>query len=124
MFLDGYSHISRDLVEGVVVGQSFGMSSRKLSIWYRSGYKDFMSYSTMRRVLRGVERGIEEVRSRRIDGELEALIMDGLYGRFRGIGKGVILVVLGLYSDGRIELLDWEGARGEDMGSWVRLLER
>lgn len=124
LFLREYVHFSRDLVEQLILAQAFQMSSRKVSIWFKSGLRDFLSYGSIVRLMGSFGEEMERIRERRIEGEVEALILDGLWGHFRGVGKGVILVVLGLYSDGRIELLDWEGSRGEDTRSWLRMLER
>ena len=53
-----------------------------------------------------------------------ALIVDGIWGKFRQLGRGVILVAFGVTPCGSIRLLDWSASKSENIQSWMQLLQR
>lgn len=59
-----------------------------------------------------------------ISWEMDALIVDGIYGKIGGEGKGVILAALGVDSKGQVHILDWGLARSESHQFWIKLLRR
>lgn len=58
-----------------------------------------------------------------IPADIEALIVDGIWGRFRRQGKRVLLTALGVDSSGSIHVLDWLVAKSESALSWIRLFD-
>ncbi len=71
-----------------------------------------------------VKKEVEKLKDAPIVDRYDGLIVDGIYGNFRGVGKGVILVALGVRPSGDIHLLDWVGARSESTAEWIRLFLR
>jgi transposase-like protein len=64
------------------------------------------------------------MRERVIDAEIKVLVVDGLSGRYRNRGRGVVLVALGVDAYGKGILLDWMGCDGESGANWLRLFRR
>lgn len=124
MFMDRFTHLCKDLVDQLILAQVFNMSGRKLSLWFELQSEDVITYPTLTRLTHRVKEEIEGIRDRPIQGCYSALVVDGIYGRFRGVGKGVILVALGITDRGEIHLLDWTGARSERTAEWMKLLLR
>jgi len=123
MFADRYVHFSQELIEQVILGQSFLMSGRKMSIWLERIVKDRIAYPTLCNMIDSIKSEIELIRTRAIPSDIEALIVDGVWGRIRGAGKRVLLTALGVDSHGHVHVLDWLVAKSESTQSWIRLFE-
>ena len=121
LFLDRYTHYCKDVVDQLILAQVFNMSGRKVSLLFEQQSKDIITYPTITRLTSRVKREVEKLKDAPIVDRYDALIVDGIYGNFRGVGKGVILVALGVRPSGDIHLLDWLGARSESTAEWIRL---
>ncbi|MCD6296098.1 MAG: transposase [Deltaproteobacteria bacterium] len=124
LFADRYVHFSQELIEQVILGQSFLMSGRKMSIWLGRMVKDRISYSTLCKLMESIKSEIELIRTGANPTDIEALIVDGIWGRIRGEGKRVLLTALGVDSHGHIHILDWLVSKSESTQSWIRLFEK
>jgi len=94
IFIECYRHFSRVLVDQIILAKNFEMSGRKLSLWLvewicqRFNYlSDFMQ--------------VDRLNSCRYSGAplnepIVDLIVDGVSGKFRQLGRRIILVAFGV----------------------------
>jgi len=124
MFTDKFVHFSRELIEQIILGQSFLMSGRKLSVWLGGMLKDRITYPTLCNLMGNLKAEFDTIRQSAIPDDIEALIVDGIWGRIRRSGKRVLLTALGVDSGGHIHALDWLVEESESLQAWMRLFER
>lgn len=102
-----------------------GISQRRMGGWLRRASDQSMSAATVGRIVLGLTRETQALRERPIrDGEFAALALDGVWGRYRGAGPGVMAVGVGVRWDGTFDPLDWEAAHAETEDLYEQLLSR
>ncbi|MBO8131767.1 MAG: transposase [Candidatus Marinimicrobia bacterium] len=125
LFIDRYVHYTTDFINDVILAHALNMSTRKITVWFKSRLKDVVSYATFSRFIKVVEEEIDKIRNGPLPPDIEGLILDGIWGHIRiKKKKGVILVALGVDREGKIHLLDWELAEKESFNSYGVLLSR
>ena len=124
LFIDRYCHFSKDLFEQIILAQAFNMSTRKLSVWIRQATHDWITYPTLSKLIKNIQHDLELIRQKPIPEDIQALIVDGLWTKYRKKGKAVLLVALGLDSKGTIFLLDWQCCSSENTEQWFNLFKR
>ena len=125
LFIDKYVHYTTDFINDVILAHTLNMSTRKITVWFRSRLKEVVSYATFSRFIKVVEEEIDKIRNSPLPPDIEGLILDGIWGHIRiKKKKGVILVALGVDREGKIHLLDWELAEKESFNSYGVLLSR
>ena len=67
---------------------------------------------------------VKEMQEGRIDDGIKILVVDALHGKYRGGGRGVCLLAIGVDEQGESKLLDWLGCEGESSGNWRGLFRR
>lgn len=123
-FTDRYIHFSEEMIEQAVLGQAFSLSSRRISVWLSRIIHDRISHVTLLHFSRQLAAVVEQIRQAPLTLPVKALILDGVWFRWRGSGKRVLLVALGVAEDGRVYLLDWIVAKSEGHQGWLNLLQR
>lgn len=121
MFVDRYCRRSSEMEEILLEGYLWGMSSRRLSLLMKRLFKDSLSASSICKLKDKVSGKIEQYRRRVIGSELAAIVVDGIWIKYRGRGKGVILTALGITRKGQVIFLDWQAAVSESSSAWIRL---
>ena len=122
MFLDRYVKRMGLLNEWLLEQFIWGMSLRRLEVIQQRLYQEGLTIGALSRLKRPFEQMSEKMRSKPIDNShYEALVVDGIYGRYRKKGKGVCLVAIGVDHSGHAELLSWRAALSESTQSWYRL---
>lgn len=99
------------------------MSGRKLSLWLNGFAKDLITYPTLCKLVDRISSEVQVIRSSPIDERIDAIIVDGIWGKFRRLGRGVILVAFGVTPGGSIHLLDWSASKSESVQSLLKLLQ-
>lgn len=107
-FADRYVHFSEEVVEQVILGRSFRISGRQLSIWLSRVIRDRISYATLLRFSQQLTALVAELKAAPLTTPLTALVLDGVWFRSRGSGKQVLLVGLGVDQQGTVYVLDWQ----------------
>lgn len=99
----------------VILSMLLGLSTRKQRKFFKSFIGDAVSHTTASKLLKNLEVGLREFRSRPIEDKYKYLIIDGLWVKVRGerIQKRVILFVLGITLDNKKEIIAFKLARGE-----------
>lgn len=107
-----------------------GLSRRKAVGWVRKFVGATLSPATIGAVLEEAEREIRQRRQRSLSpSSYRALVVDGVYLHYRRRGKGaapkgVLLVAVGVQSNGRFEVLDWQAAESESAEAYEQLFQR
>lgn len=120
LFVDRFCRRSSEMEEILLEGYLWGMSSRRMSLLMKRLFKDSLSAASICKLKERVSSRIEEYRSRAISSELIAVVVDGVWIKYRHKGKGVILAALGITSSGQVIFLDWQVSRTESASAWLR----
>jgi len=95
LFIDRYVHYTTDFINDVILAHALNMSTRKITVWFKSRLKEVVSYATFSRFIKVVEEEIDKIRNGPLPPDIEGLILDGIWGHIRiKKKKGVILVAL------------------------------
>jgi len=121
LFIDRFSRRSSELEEILIEGYFWGMSSRRLSLMMKRLFKDSLSASGICKLKERVRARVESYRSQSIEADIVALVVDGVWIRYRNLGKKVILVALGITGQGEVIFLDWQISDSESVSAWLRL---
>lgn len=121
LFIDGYCRRSSELEEILIEGYLWGMSSRRLGLLMKRLFKDSLSASGICKLKEKVSEQIKVCRSQNISSEIMALVVDGVWLKYRKGGKGVILAALGITHCGQVVFLDWQVSSSESSSNWLRL---
>jgi len=124
IIVDRYIHRSKDLEEILLEGYLWGLSSRRMRVWARRVFGDTISHGSICKLKDRLRLSVEKMRTESIDDETKILVVDGLWGKYRGRGKGVVLIALGVDGAGKVKLLDWLGCDSESKSNWCRLFRR
>jgi len=113
------------LAEQLVLGFGQGMSLRGIEVWLKGLGLASASAANLGKVIEEAVAGLSRRREERIaPGRYRALVVDGVWGKQRQGKKQVLLVALGVLTDGRFEVVDWEGAESESAAGYERLFNR
>ena len=123
LFIDRFSRRSIELEEILLEGYLWGMSSRRLSVLMKRLFKDSLSATSICKLKQKVREGIERYRSQSIHTDIVALVVDGVWIKYRSAGKGVILAALGITAQGQVIFLDWQVSDSESTSAWLRLFK-
>ena len=102
----------------------WGISSRRLRIWAKRVFGDSLSHSGICQLKSLIRDRVNSYREQAISDAIRYLVVDGLWGRYRGGGQGVVLVAIGVTVNGKAQLLDWIACKGEHKHEWLRLFRR
>ncbi|RKY49747.1 MAG: hypothetical protein DRP92_08430, partial [Candidatus Neomarinimicrobiota bacterium] len=103
LFIDKYVHYTTDFINDVILAHTLNMSTRKITVWFRSRLKEVVSYATFSRFIKVVGEEIDKIRNGPLPPDIEGLILDDIWGHIRiKKKKGVILVALGVDREGGI----------------------
>ncbi|TLM99321.1 hypothetical protein FDZ71_15970, partial [bacterium] len=120
-------HALEDVLFALTVG---GLSQRKVVRWVRRFLGGTLSPATIGAVLRQAQGEVQQRRQKRVrGGEYVALVVDGVYVRYRrcfrdGPREGVLLVAVGVRANGTFQVLDWLAAPAETAEAYERLFMR
>ncbi len=121
LFIDRFCRRSSEMEEILLEGYLWGMSSRRLSLLMKRLFKDSLSATSICKLKRTVRERIERYRSQSIHTDIVALVVDGVWVKYRSSGKGVILAALGITAQGQVIFLDWQVSDSESTSAWLRL---
>lgn len=111
-----------ELVTAATVG---GLSQRRVVVWLRRANGERLSAATVGQVVERLGEVVERQRYRSLRaGEYLALVVDGIWGRYRGAGEAVLLTAVGVRADGSFDVVDWEPGASESAEVAERLLNR
>lgn len=102
----------------------WGMSSRRVSVLSKKLYRCGLTASSICRLKRLVLERVSAWRERPIGADIQIVVADGIYGRYRGRGTGVCLLAMGVDSGGKVHMLDWQACESESAANWRRLFRR
>lgn len=120
-------HALGDVLFALTVG---GLSQRKVVHWVRRFLGGALSSATIGAVLSQAQEEVQRRRQKRLRvGEYVALVVDGIYVRYRrclhdGRREGVLLLAVGVRANGTFQVLDWLAAPRETAEAYERLLMR
>lgn len=124
IIVDRYLHRSKELEEILLEGYLWGLSSRRMRVWARRVFGDTVSHGSICKLKDRLRLSVETMRTESIDAETKILVVDGLWGKYRSRGTGVVLIALGVDGAGKVKLLDWLGCESERKSNWCRLFRR
>jgi len=101
--------------KAVVLSMILGLSVRKQRRFFKSFIGDAISHTTASRLIRSLEDGLCEFRTKPIEDKYKYLFIDGLWVKVKDgkLKKKVILFVLGITKDNKKEIIAFRLARGE-----------
>ena len=127
LFVDRYVKRSGQVMEVLLGMFLWGMSTRKVSIMSQRLYALGLSPMGVSHLKDRLREKITEYRRMPISDDIEILVVDGVYGRFRKRefgAKGVCLVAIGVDWAGRARILDWQASDSESNEQWYKLFRR
>ncbi|MGH9793476.1 MAG: IS256 family transposase [Candidatus Acidiferrales bacterium] len=107
-----------------------GLSQRKVVAWLRQFTGGVLSPASLGAVLRQAQGEIVQRRTAPLhDGEYVAIVVDGIYLRYRRVAaaaprSGVLLVAVGVRPNGSFAVLDWLAAPAETSAAYEALFTR
>jgi transposase-like protein len=101
--------------KAVVLSMILGLSVRKQRKFFKSFIGDAISHTTASMLIRSLEDGLQEFRTKPIEDKYKYLFIDGLWVKVRDgkLKKKVILFVLGITKDDKKEIIAFRLAKGE-----------
>jgi len=111
-----YQRRQKKFDDMVVLSMILGLSVRKQKRFFKAFIGDAVSHTTASRLLRNLEGGLNDFRTRRIEDKYKYLLVDGLWVKVRSgdyLHKMVILFVLGVTPDNKKEIVAFRLAKGE-----------
>lgn len=120
-------HALGEVLFALTVG---GLSQRKAVGWVRRFLGGTLSPATIGAVLNQAQEEVQRRRQTRLRvGEYVALVVDGIYLRYRrslhdATRQGVLLVAVGVRANGTFQVLDWLAAPAETAEAYERLFMR
>lgn len=102
-----------------------GLSTRKVGRALLGALGEKVSAATVSRVSRQLDGAVEAYHRRRIGNRYRFLLFDGVVLKKRtgaGSKKRVVLVALGITTEGKKEVIDFKLAAGESQGAWESFL--
>ncbi len=111
-----YQRRQKKFDDMVVLSMILGLSVRKQRRFFKAFIGDAVSHTTASRLLRNLESGLNEFRTKTIEDKYKYLLIDGLWVKVRDgecLRKMVILFVLGITMDNKKEIVAFRLAKGE-----------
>ena len=121
LFMDRFCRRSSEMEEIILESYLWGMSSRRLKVLLKRLFKDSLSASSICKLKDSLRGQIDRYRSSSISADIVAVVVDGVWIKYRNRGKGVILVALGITDAGQVIFLDWQVSESENCSSWLGL---
>jgi putative transposase len=108
----------------VILSMLLGFSTRKQRKFFRAFIGDAVSQTTASKLLKKLEEGLKEFRTRPIEDKYKYLIIDGLWVKVKEehIQERVILFILGITLDNKKEIIGFKLAKGESEEEVAALL--
>jgi transposase-like protein len=123
-----YKRYSKDFEEIVLDSLLLGHSTRKAKAFFKKVLgKDTISHQFASSLLRRFDSEIEKWKRRKIDKEVEILVLDALHlkGSITAIKRAKpVLFAYALYKDGGEEVLDFEISSSESINNWLLFLNK
>jgi transposase-like protein len=123
-----YKRYSKDFEEVVLDSLLLGHSTRKAKAFFKKILgKDTISHQFASSLLRKFDFEIEQWKKRKIEKEVEILVLDALHlkGSITRVKRAKpILFAYVVYKDGGEEVLDFEIASSESINNWLLFLNR
>ncbi|MCD6229145.1 MAG: IS256 family transposase [Candidatus Omnitrophica bacterium] len=123
-----YKRYRKDFEDIVLDSLLLGHSTRKARIFFKKILgKDTISHQFASSLLRKFDFEIEKWKRRKIDKEVEILVLDALYlkGSITAIKRTKpILFAYAVYKDGKEEVLDFEISSSESINNWLLFLNK
>lgn len=111
-----YQRRQKKFDDMIVLSMILGLSVRKQRRFFKAFIGDAVSHTTASRLLRNLEAGLNDFRTRQIEDKYKYLLVDGLWIKVRtgdSLHKMVILFVLGITLDNQKEIIAFRLAKGE-----------
>ena len=111
-----YQRRQKKLDNMVVLSMLLGLSVRKQRKFFKSFIGDAVSHTTASRLLKNLEDGLQEYRTKPIEDKYKYLLIDGLWIHIKEADKlkeKVILFVLGITADNKEQIIAFKLAKGE-----------
>jgi len=111
-----YQRRQKKLDNMIVLSMLLGLSVRKQRKFFKSFIGDAVSHTTASRLLKNLEDGLQEYRTKPIEDKYKYLLIDGLWIHVKDADKlrdKVILFVLGITTDNKKEIIAFKLAKGE-----------
>ena len=111
-----YQRRQKKLDNMIVLSMLLGLSVRKQRRFFKSFIGDSVSHATASRLLKNLESGLQEYRTKAIEDKYKYLLIDGLWIHIKDADKlkdKVILFVLGITEDNKKEIIAFKLAKGE-----------
>ncbi len=124
LFCDQYVKRSGEISAVLLEMFLWGLSSRRCSVMSQKLFRSGLSANGISLLKRLVMSQVIEMRTGPISSEIKILVVDGVHGKYRGVGRGVCLLAIGVDETGKAHLLDWLGCQGESRRNWKRLFRR
>ena len=123
-----YKRYSKDFEDIVLDSLLLGHSTRKAKIFFKKVLgEDSISHQFASSLLRKFDSEIERWKKRRIDKEVEVLVLDALHlkGSTATVKRAKpVLFAYAVYKDGKEEVLDFEIATSESVNNWLLFLNK
>jgi len=123
-----YKRYSKDFEDIVLDSLLLGHSTRKARIFFKKVLgEDSISHQFASSLLRKFDSEIERWKKRRIDKEVEVLVLDALHlkGSTATVKRAKpVLFAYAVYKDGKEEVLDFEIATSESVNNWLLFLNK
>ena len=125
---DRYKRYTKDFEEIVLNSLLLGHSTRKARIFFKKVLgEDSIPHQFASSLLRKFDSEIEKWKKRRIDKEVEVLVLDALHlkGSIAAVKRAKpVLFAYAVYKDGKEEVLDFEIATSESVNNWLLFLNK
>jgi len=123
-----HKRYSKDFEEIVLNSLLLGHSTRKARVFFKKVLgEDPISHQFASSLLRKFDSEIEKWKKRRIDKEVEVLVLDALHlkGSIAAVKRAKpVLFAYAVYKDGKEEVLDFEIATSESVNNWLLFLNK
>ena len=121
-----YQRVDRALIYAIYEAYINGVSTRKMEKVFKSFGISNLDKSTVSRLIQPITEEIEKWKNRDLQDEYLYVWLDGIYTKIRENGrvrKAVILIAIGLRSDGHREILGIHINKSESYFGWKDLIQ-
>jgi len=121
-----YQRVDRALIYAIYEAYINGVSTRKMEKIFRSFGISHLDKSTVSRLIQPIADEIEKWKNRELQDEYLYVWLDGIYTKIRENGrvrKAVVLVAIGLRTDGHREVLGLHINKSESYYGWKEFIQ-
>jgi len=110
-----YQRRQKHFDDMVVLSMILGLSTRKQRKFFKAFIGDSVSHSTASRLIKTLEAGIRDYRTKPIEDNYKYILIDGIWVHIKekGVRKRPILFALGVTQDNKKHILAFKLAKGE-----------